>query len=142
MLLWPARLADTYRGEPGCAHPMLTKTQLSGRSFVLLDGSWQQARKMYRQSNTLQHLPCYELQADDAFPLNTFKLRRNQQAEGFCSAQAIALLLWQLKEKQVARDLLQAYDAFSEHVLASRSNHRPRHIDSLDIDAFDVGQAN
>ncbi len=125
VLLMPARMANAYQGEEGGSHPMLDENELFGRDFVLLDGSWQQARKMYRQSPELQCLPCYELIPDKNFPLESFKLRRNQQAEGFCSAQAIALLLWRMGDKIAARELLSAYEQFSQHVIASRSNHAP-----------------
>lgn len=125
VLLMPARMANAYRGEEGRSHPMLHESELLGRAFVLLDGSWQQARKMYRQSLELQCLPCYELTPDEKFPLKDFKLRRNQQTEGFCSAQAIALLLWRMGDETGARALLAAYEQFSQHVMASRSNHAP-----------------
>ncbi|MBB6523313.1 DTW domain-containing protein [Pseudoteredinibacter isoporae] len=125
VLLFPARIANAFQGESGRAHPMLDDTQLEGRQFLLLDGSWQQVKKMYRQSEELKHLPCYELRPDEHFPLGNFKLRRNQQEEGFCSAQAMALLLWRTGEETEARQLIQAYEQFSQHVLASRSNHKP-----------------
>lgn len=123
VLLLPARLANRYQGQDSKHHPMLSIEQLKGRSLLLLDGSWQQVRKMYRQSKSLQHLPCFEIPVSTDLPMETFSLRRNQQADGFCSAQAIALLLWHMAEKTQAKQLLEAFNLFGQHVEASRNNH-------------------
>ncbi len=123
VLLFPARFANRYQGQESALHPMLSIEQLAGRRLLLLDGSWQQVRKMYRQSKILQHLPCFEIPSSADFPMETFSLRRNQQADGFCSAQAIALLLWHMAEKTQAKQLLEAFNLFGRHVEASRNNH-------------------
>jgi DTW domain-containing protein YfiP len=59
--------------------------------FILLDATWQQARKMYNQSPYLQQLPHWQGQADYQ---SVFCLRRNQRAGGWCTAETVALL-WQ-----------------------------------------------
>ncbi len=120
VLLLPAAMANCYRGEQGQAHPMLSTPDLEGRSVLLLDGSWQQVRKIYRQSSELKELDCYELQTDKNFDLGGFPLRRNQHEAGFCSAQAIALLLWHLGEGASAQSLLGSFKRFCHHVLVSR----------------------
>lgn len=120
VMLLPASLATCYQGEEGRSHPMLKNNDIAGRSFLLLDGSWQQVRKMYRQSPQLKQLDCYELHKDESFPLGEFPLRRNQHDAGVCSAQAIALLLWRLGENEQAESLLSNFQQFCHHVLVSR----------------------
>ncbi|WP_299982803.1 tRNA-uridine aminocarboxypropyltransferase [uncultured Pseudoteredinibacter sp.] len=123
VLLFPARFANRYQGQDSTSHPMLSLEQLKGRRLLLLDGSWQQVRKMYRQSKALQFLPCFELPISTDFPMEAFSLRRNQQEGGFCSAQAIALLHWHMAEKKQAKQMLKAFNQFGRHVAASRNNH-------------------
>ncbi|MCE9787032.1 tRNA-uridine aminocarboxypropyltransferase [Shewanella chilikensis] len=60
-------------------------------SLVLLDATWQEAGKMYRQSPYLQSLARVELQAEQG---SAFRLRRNQRQGGLCTLECIAAV-WQ-----------------------------------------------
>ncbi len=58
--------------------------------FIILDATWQQARKMYRQSPWLQALPQVELAIDKE---SEYRLRRNQVKGAICTCEVgIALL--------------------------------------------------
>lgn len=57
--------------------------------FILLDATWQEAGKMYRQSPYLQSLPSYRFTGDY---VSGFTRRRNQQREGLCTLESIAVL--------------------------------------------------
>lgn len=123
VLLLPASVANRYQGVAEQPHPMVDKASLTGRRFLLIDGTWQQVKKIYRQSPELQQLAVYELYTNDALLLDEFSLRRKQVVGGFCTAQAVALLLQNLGQAQAARDLHDRYQNFCQHVLASRNNH-------------------
>ncbi len=58
--------------------------------FVLLDGTWQEARKMYNQSPYLHALPRVNLSAKR---VSAYHLRRNQQPGGLCTAECVLELL-------------------------------------------------
>ncbi|WP_338401936.1 tRNA-uridine aminocarboxypropyltransferase [Shewanella algae] len=60
-------------------------------SLVILDATWQEAGKMYRQSPYLQSLARVELQAEQG---SAFRLRRNQRQGGLCILECIAAV-WQ-----------------------------------------------
>ncbi|MCE9850772.1 tRNA-uridine aminocarboxypropyltransferase [Shewanella chilikensis] len=60
-------------------------------SLVILDATWQEAGKMYRQSPYLQSLARVELQAEQG---SAFRLRRNQRQGGLCTLECIAAV-WQ-----------------------------------------------
>ena len=58
--------------------------------FVLLDATWPEARKMFRKSPYLNHLPVLSLQSEQ---LSRYKLRRSQRDEHFCTSEVAALCL-------------------------------------------------
>ncbi|MBO2560972.1 DTW domain-containing protein [Shewanella algae] len=60
-------------------------------SLVILDATWQEAGKMYRQSPYLQSLARVELQVEQG---SAFRLRRNQRQGGLCTLECIAAV-WQ-----------------------------------------------
>ncbi|MGH1348142.1 MAG: tRNA-uridine aminocarboxypropyltransferase [Nannocystales bacterium] len=59
-------------------------------TFVVIDGTWQQARKMYNRSPYLHGLPTVALQPTEP---SIYTLRRNQVSGGLCTAEAVACLL-------------------------------------------------
>lgn len=58
------------------------------KALWIIDGTWQEAKKMLRQSPWLKALPKVSIQATEGEPLEShFKLRKNQQ--GLCTFEAI-----------------------------------------------------
>ncbi len=93
--------------------------------FVLLDGTWSEARKMFRRSPYLDHLPVLSLQPGHD---STYRLRRSAHAQHFCTAEVAAQCL-ALADEPLAADTLAAYfDVFSAHYLSAKRNLR------LDVD--------
>jgi len=88
--------------------------------FILLDGTWQQARKMYRQSPYLQRLPLVSLSPAQA---SQYHLRRNLQAGHLSTAEVAAELLRNLGQEVLGQRLLAHLRLFLRHYEASRSNH-------------------
>ncbi len=59
-------------------------------NFILIDGTWQEARKIYNRSAYLHYLPRINISTDQT---SIYTLRRNQVVGGMCTAEcAIALL--------------------------------------------------
>ncbi len=95
--------------------------------FILLDGTWSEARKMFRKSPYLEHLPVLSLAPEQ---LSRYKLRRSKRDDHFCTAEVAALCL-ELAGDEVASEMLDAYlDVFSTHYLAAKFQ--------MPLDACDV----
>ena len=89
--------------------------------FVLLDGTWSEARKMFGHSPYLASLPVLSLQPER---LSEYKLRRSRRNEHLCTSEVAALCL-ALAGEHVAAQTLTAYlDVFTHHYLQAR-NQRP-----------------
>ncbi len=86
--------------------------------FILLDGTWGEARKMFSRSPYLDRLPVLSLQSDQT---TQYKLRRSGRDDHFCTSEVAALCM-QLAGEHVAEQTLQAYlDVFTRHYLCAKN---------------------
>ena len=85
--------------------------------FVLLDGTWAEARKMFRKSPFLSHLPVLALEPRNA---SVYRLRQAAQDHHLCTAEVAALCLQQAGEPRAAALLAAWLDVFSERSLSVR----------------------
>ena len=86
--------------------------------FILLDGTWAEARKMFGRSPYLDHLPVLSLPADQ---VSQYQLRRSRRDDHFCTSEVAALCLGGAGE-HLAEQLLTAYlDVFTHHYLQARN---------------------
>ena len=86
--------------------------------FILLDGTWAEARKMFGRSTCLDHLPVLSLQPEQ---ISQYKLRRSRRDDHFCTSEVAALCL-NLAGDHLAEKTLAAYlDVFSHHYLQARN---------------------
>ena len=86
--------------------------------FILLDATWTEARKMFRRSPYLDHLPVLSLQPDQ---ISQYKLRRSRRDDHFCTSEVAALCL-SLAGEHLAGQTLEAYLAvFTHHYLQARN---------------------
>lgn len=86
--------------------------------FVLLDGTWSEARKMFRKSPYLDALPVLSLQPHQV--ASQYKLRRSARESHFCTAEVAALCLALAGEDPAASTLAAWFDVFSERYLSLR----------------------
>lgn len=70
--------------------------------IVIIDGTWQEAKKIFNKSPYLQALPRLEIQVDSP---SQFTLRRNQKPGHLCTSEAIAEALKKVKEKEAGEKL-------------------------------------
>jgi DTW domain-containing protein YfiP len=95
--------------------------------FVLLDATWPEARKMFRKSPYLNHLPVLSLQSEQ---ISRYKLRRSRRDDHFCTSEVAALCL-DLAGEPLAAQTLEAYlDVFTHHYLQAK-NQLPADPDSM-----------
>ncbi len=107
-----------------------TQTPAAGKRplFVLLDATWPEARKMFRKSPYLDHLPVLSLQSDQ---LSKYRLRRSQQADHFCTSEVAALCL-ALGGEPLAAQTLEAYlDVFTSHYMLAKQQLPIDHDDPV-----------
>ncbi len=98
---------------------MQPATQARGKRplFVLLDATWPEARKMFRKSPYLDHLPVLSLQPDQ---LSRYRLRRSRRDDHFCTSEVAALCMHLAGDLQAAQALEAYLDVFTHHYLQAK----------------------
>ena len=88
--------------------------------FIVLDGTWQEAKKMMNKSPWLQSIPQVHLtpSLDSAYTL-----RRNQDSGHLCTCEVGSLLLSQLGETEQAQELNQYFHHYLKVFQADKSGH-------------------
>ena len=85
--------------------------------FVLLDATWPEARKMFRKSPYLDHLPVLSLQPEQ---LSRYRLRRSKREDHFCTSEVAALCMELAGESHAAQTLEAYLDVFTTHYLQAK----------------------
>ena len=86
--------------------------------FILLDATWGEARKMFRKSPYLNHLPVLSLQPERS---SHYKLRRSRRDDHFCTSEVAALCMDLAGEHLAARTLEAYLDVFTHHYLQAKN---------------------
>lgn len=85
--------------------------------FILLDGTWPEASKMFRKSPYLALLPVLSLEPEH---ISRYKLRRSNREDHFCTAEVAALCLSLSCEAHAAQTLEAYLDVFTHHYLQAK----------------------
>jgi len=93
--------------------------------FVLLDATWPEARKMFRKSPYLDHLPVLSLQSEQ---ISRYRLRRSRRDDHFCTSEVAALCLDLAGEPHAAQTLEAYLDVFTHHYLRAK-NQQPADLE-------------
>lgn len=89
--------------------------------FIILDGTWRQARRMFRQSAYLAALPILPLHTER---LTRYKLRTPASESHLCTAEVAIELLKMTGDQQASQLLDDYFDTFNDCYAASRVHHR------------------
>ncbi|MDP3520480.1 MAG: DTW domain-containing protein [Hydrogenophaga sp.] len=89
--------------------------------FVLLDGTWSEARKMFGRSPYLDRLPVLTLQPGHD---SNYRLRRSFHGQHFCTSEVAAQCLALASEAHAAEALAAYLDVFTTHYLSAKRNLR------------------
>jgi DTW domain-containing protein YfiP len=96
--------------------------------FVLLDATWPEARKMFRKSPYLDHLPVLSLQSAQ---ISRYRLRRSRRDDHFCTSEVAALCM-DLAGEHLAAQTLEAYlNVFTHHYLQAKNQLPVDHEDEV-----------
>lgn len=86
------------------------KSLIEFDTFIILDGTWQEAKKIYNRSPYLHALVHYPLEVNYQ---SSYQLRRNQKSIGLCTAEVAIELLKQKSELARAKQLEDLYNKFN-----------------------------
>jgi DTW domain-containing protein YfiP len=92
--------------------------------YIWIDATWQESRKMLRQSPWLNKLPKYQVNrlTSKNLPDSQYALRRNQTTEGLCTMETFAYWLDEKNHPKSARDLLNFFNQFQSAFLKARNS--------------------
>jgi len=78
-------------------------------NYILIDSTWQEARKIYNRSPYLQNLPRLQLIRNSQ---SQYSLRRNQLEGGLCTAECAIELLLRKGKTALANELQDSFNNF------------------------------
>lgn len=118
-----------FPGEFAAPERVVTALMPSAKRplFVLLDGTWSEARKIFRKSPYLNALPVLSLRPGQ---LSRYRLRRSTHEHHFCTSEVAALCLALAGDLQAAQTLEAYLDVYSSRYLRAKQ--------SLSADVGDV----
>lgn len=115
-VVFPEEYVPSARVVHEVPHAQL-KAEAKRPLFVVLDGTWTEARKMFRKSAYLAELPVLSLQPE---AISRYRLRRSTREEHLCTAEVTALCLHLADDTAAAQALETWFARFSRHYLAGR----------------------
>lgn len=86
--------------------------------LIFLDGSWREARRIFRKSPYLDSLPVLSIQPDT---ISQYMMRRSDNEQHLATAEVASLVFAELKEQGAADTLAHWFEAFKESYLLSKS---------------------
>lgn len=88
--------------------------------FIILDGTWRQARRMFRRSAYLANLPVLPLASERQ---TRYRLRKPASSAHLCTAEVAVEVLRQAGDTRAAELLDDYFDVFNDCYAASRRYH-------------------
>ncbi|WP_346837065.1 tRNA-uridine aminocarboxypropyltransferase [Microbulbifer sp. SAOS-129_SWC] len=119
-VVWARREPDTdlvgalERGEAVLVYPAGDCEPAPLQDFsrvILIDATWQEARKIYNRSPYLKAAP---KAAIDPAAGSSYRLRRNQPQGGLCTAECVIEILRECGEEAAAERVQAAFEAFNQ----------------------------
>ncbi|KHD26937.1 cytoplasmic protein [Vibrio caribbeanicus] len=86
--------------------------------LIFLDGSWREARRIFRKSPYLNSLPVLSIQPES---LSQYLMRRSDNEQHLATAEVATIVLKQLGEVHASKVLAEWFDAFRESYLLSKT---------------------
>ena len=117
LVVFPGEFVLPQRVVHTVAHDNAQSATARRPLFILLDATWAEARKMFRKSPYLDHLPVLSLEPAQ---MSRYLLRRSRRDDHFCTSEVAALCL-ELAGEMHAAHTLQAYlDLYTHHYLRAK----------------------
>ncbi|AYA39586.1 DTW domain-containing protein [Xenorhabdus nematophila] len=124
VLLDPSRqpyliFPDSYATPPRTVYQQLPDNQ-KPPLFIILDGTWPEAKKMFRKSPYLDGIPLLSI---NNLAKMDYLLRVPSRKEQHCTAEVAAAALELAGDREASQSLLSHFNHFREQYLAGKSNH-------------------
>ena len=101
------------------AHSNVTGSQTKKRpTFLLLDGTWRQAARMFNHSQWLKRVPLVTLPEPEK---GSYTVRKSNDSARLSTAEAVVLLLQYCKQVKSAEHLSHIFTVFNRHCSATRA---------------------
>jgi DTW domain-containing protein len=113
LLVFPAEASESKPRQVLAEIPPGEKTP----TFILLDGTWKQSGRMFHLSRWLEQVPCIVLPQAGA---RGYAVRKSHQDNYLSTAEAAALCLQLAGERANSETLLDYFELFNEHYVATR----------------------
>lgn len=97
-------------------------------TFILLDGTWKQARKMFHMSEWMRHIPVVQLAMDTN---GSYRLRQGAHDVQVSTLEAAAGLLEAMGGEHTGHVMRDYFDTFNEYYAASRGSRMPQQLPSM-----------
>lgn len=91
-------------------------------AFIILDGTWSQARKMFRKSEYLNDLPLISLKTNKK---SEYVLRSPSDDNHICTVEVAIELLKIIGDFEASNQLNDYFKLFLKYYLAGKNNHAP-----------------
>ena len=90
--------------------------------LIFLDGSWREARRIFRKSPYLDNLPVMSLSPDS---VSQYMMRHSDNDEHLATAEVATLVLENIGQKQAAEVLTSWFAVFRESYMNSKTRNKP-----------------
>ncbi len=109
----PERLMDTL-------NPEILQVEESNKKWLLIfiDGSWREARKIFRRSDYLQSLPVLSIKPES---LSEYIMRRSDNEQHLSTAEVATVVLQQAGEFKASEGLQFWFEAFRETFMLTKT---------------------
>lgn len=116
LVVFPAEYATAGR-------KVVSAPQADGKPplFIMLDGTWPEARKMFRKSPWLDAFPVVSVSLER---LSAYRLREAHEAHQYCTAEVATALLQLAGDDAAAQGLHDHFTLFRERYLAGKPHHQ------------------
>ena len=108
---------EEYKTDNNSVIPA-TQLGVENPHFILLDGTWKQARKIFRKSPYLHHLPIISFKTDQK---SIYLLRRPSQVHHLCTIEVAIALLDSNREQESSRQMNNYFKKFVNHHMHHRT---------------------
>ena len=99
---------------------LMAKANKQKPHYIILDGTWQEAKKMERKSPWLNQVQRVHLTPEQ---FSSYQLRRNQSQGHLCTLEVVSEILHTLDEHEQATQLTTFLEHFSRVYQADKSGH-------------------
>ena len=105
------QVALTILSEVTSAIPALIPLTIEEyENIIIIDGTWQEAKKIFNQSPYLKSAPHFTLKTEKN---SLYKLRANQPEGGLCTIECIIEVLKLKGQNKIAAELIEKFDQFN-----------------------------